>query len=317
MKIGETPAPEGVPLRVGDTTTQTGADGSFSAQVLGATSISISSDLPAIAITPVVGLGTELRDRSPLTIPAFRLLEPGATGPCRAVVGLTENIFWSYRNLTSSTLEIPLTLSTLNNFQSPRGEAMPETLFAPNMNSFSRPLSQFSSSGSFSGIWNILGLRVQIPNPLPLCSDSGDGGGCKVIASSELDDLEMQARQTVQEYSEAAVRLRNQGIWRPNGARLPFAEQAARMIAAIIKIRNEIQPVGSTVYRCEPLSLSRCQRYEMPKDKLRDAYSKFFNLKLPPQLESINTPQKIAREMKQFEKQLKDLPRRYVRCETR
>ena len=315
MKIGETPVPEGVPLLVGDTATQTGAGGSFSAQVHGSTTVTIRSDLPAIAITPVVGLGTELRDRSPLDIPAFRLLEPGAIGPCRAVVGLTESIFWSYRNLTSTPLEIPI--NGLNNFLSPRGDAMPDTLFAPNVNSFSRPATQFSSGSGFSGVWNILGLRVEIPAELPLCPDSGDGGGCQVIPTSELNDLEMQARQTVNEYAEAAVRLRNLGIWKPSGNRLPFSAQASSMIAAVIKITKQIQPEGTVVYRCEPLALSNCRRIETPKRELREAFMKFFTIKLPPELASINTPQKIAREVKQFEKQLKDLPRRYVRCDNK
>lgn len=231
-------------------------------------------------------------------------------------MGSTEHVYWPYRNRSGTTLEVPLTLNNFNNMLSPTGEASPETIFAPGLdNGFSRPLSLFESGSRYSGVWNILGMSVELPQPLPLCPDSGDGGECRAIRPALVKAIFDQATSTVNELILESLRLQATGEWQPERSRRnPISTRGADVLAEIKQILRQVQPSGSTIYTCEAAVPASCRRLDFPKNELRSAFAELFDMRLPDGLERLNSSGRVRRESKQFEDVLKKLPRRYVRC---
>jgi hypothetical protein len=232
-------------------------------------------------------------------------------------VGTVEHVYWPYRNRSGVALGVPLALDNYNNMLSPRGGAAPETLFAPGLNNgFSRPLQLFESGNRYSGIWNILGLSVELPQPLALCPDSGDGGECTPIRPAALNTIFDQAASTVNGLIIESLRLQASGAWEPERSRRnPISTRGAAVLSDIRGIVRQVQPSGSTIYTCEAVVPASCRRLEFPKNALRSAFAELFDLRLPDGLESLNSSSRVRRESKKFEDALKRLPRRYVRCD--
>ena len=317
VRIELTPVPAGLPLLVGDATVETDPNGQFAVVVDRDTTISISSGLAAIAITPIVGLGEELAANPPLDVPGYRLVEPGPTPPCKVLLGAEELVVWPYVNSTEETLEVPLTLNNFNNMLSPNGEAVPETMFPPGSNSFLRPLSQFSSGSFRAGTWNFLGRVVTLPNPVPVCSDSGDGGGCSPLETTTLNAPFEAAQNIVTDMIEDVVKAERAGKWRSGGQRNPFAAKGAATLAEIRRTLRQVQPTGSTSYVCEAgaLAPASCREFDFPRNSLRRSMSGFFNMKPPKGLQYLLAPSRVKRSLSRFERSLERAPKKYWRCE--
>lgn len=302
---------------VGDSTVETDENGGFSAVVDRDTTISISSGLPAIAITPIVGLGEELAANPPLDVPGYRLVEPGPATPCKVLLGGEELVVWPYVNSTDQTLEVPLSLNNFNNMLSPNGEAVPETLFPPGSNSFMRPLTQFGRGSQRTGVWNFLGRSVDLPNPVPVCADSGDGGNCVPLDVATLNDPFNAARAIVTNTINEVVRAERAGKWRSSGQGNPFSKKGAATLAEIRKTLRQIQPTGSTTYVCEAdaQAPASCREFEFPRNSLRKSMAGFFNLKPPQGLQYLFAPSRIKRSLSRFERSFESAPRKYWRCD--
>lgn len=309
--------PAGLPLLVGDTTVETDVNGEFSVIVDRDTEISIRSGLAAIAITPIVGLGEDLAASPPLDVRGYRLVEPGPLAPCKVLQDAEELVVWPYINQTTETLEVPLTLNNFNSMLSPRGEALPETLFPPGANSFMRPLSQFANGALRAGTWNFLGRSVVLPDPVPVCTDSGDGGLCSALPSSTLNAPFDAATNIVTNMIDDVVRAERAGKWRSSGQRNPFAAKGATTLAEIRRTLRQVQPLGSTSYICEAggVTAASCREFDFPRNALRKSMSRFFNIKAPKGLQYLLAPSRIKRSLRQFEKSLESAPKKYWRCD--
>ena len=305
---------------VGDQTVETDENGEFTAIVDRDTSITISSGLPAIAITPMIGLGEELAANPPLDVPGYRLLEPGPGAPCKVFLDSQEYVVWPYTNSTLANLEVPLTLNYLNNMASPGGAAVPDTLFIPGPSSFMEPLSNFSSAGVEAGEWNILGRKVPLPNPLLVCTDSGDGGQCSPMSTATLEAPFDTATDIVTDVMADIVRLERLGKNSSTGTRNVFSKRGSVTLAEIRRVMRQVQPTGATAYVCEAnvVAPSDCREIEFPRNALRKAMTGFFNIdakKIPKKLRSVVAPARIKRALNRFEKAFEKAPRKYWRCD--
>lgn len=317
VRIELTPVPAGLPVVVGDATVETDLNGQFAVVVDRDTTISISSGLAAIAITPIVGLGEELAANPPLDVPGYRMVGPGPTPPCKVLLGAEELVVWPYVNSTEETLEVPLSLNNFNNMLSPNGEAIPETMFPPGSNSFLRPLSQFSSGSLRAGTWNFLGRVVTLPDPVPVCTDSGDEGGCAPLESTSLNAPFNAAQTIVTDLMEDVVKADRAGKWRSGGQRNPFSAKGAATLAEIRRTLRQVQPTGSTSYVCEAgaLAPASCREFDFPRNSLRKTMAGFFNMKPPKGLQYLLAPSRVKRSLSRFEKSLERMPKKYWRCE--
>lgn len=320
VRIDLTPVPQGLPVVVGDQTVETDVNGEFTALVDRDTSITISSGLPAVAITPMIGLGEELAANPPLDVPGYRLLEPGPAAPCKVFLEAQEYVVWPYTNSTLENLEVPLTLNYLNNMASPGGAAVPDTLFIPGPSSFMEPLNNFSSGGIEAGEWNILGRTVPLPNPLLVCTDSGDGGQCSPMPAATLEAPFRAATDIVTDVIADIVRLERLGRYRSTGTRNEFTAKGSVALSDIRRVMRKVQPAGATAYVCEAnvVAPADCRELDFPRNALRRAMTGFFNIdptKIPKGLRGIVAPARIKRALKRFEKSFEKAPRKYWRCD--
>ena len=318
IKFAQTPAPQGISLIVGEKVVETGPLGVFSADVSAGGRVSISSALPAVAITPRVGLGADLSRESPITIAAYRMIEPAPTPPCRAFVGADEVVFWPYINYTNEALVVP---ESLSNFSDNRAPA--ETLFAPGFtNSFARRLDLFRGDGAgVSGRWNILGLSVELPNPIPMCVDRGDPGQCPQISAADVNAIFDDATRIVTDaYTRSLIikrKLRKRG-WESTGEPDRLVTRGKRVTLPKIKrIIRQVQPVGAIIYRCDKTQAipASCMEYTFPKEELQNTIVEYFSIELEPAFQRVVSNDRLKRELERFDQVLDRLPDKYYRCD--
>ena len=301
---------------MGSHTTETGEGGVFSVQVQGSEDSRISSGLAAVAITPIPGSGIELSAISPINVQAYRLLEPSTEQPCRVVVGNEESIVWPYYNYTDDVLTLP---ESLNFFTGK--ETTPETIFAPGFtNYFLRSLQVFEKGGGYSGEWNVLGLKVPIPNPLGVCTNRGDQEErCPQVPGGSISAIfDVGTAIVTDSYSMSLrikARLRRSG-WKPTGRRDVYLAQGERVLARIRKILRDVQPSGVPIYECAESQAvpTACAEYDFPKEKIRSAMRDFFDIRPEPGFERITSDRREREQLAELEKALSRLPNRFVRC---
>jgi len=294
---------------------ETGGQGEFSIQVGSSQKVDISSALPAIAMTPISGLAMELSLASPLQIEAFRLLEPAADPPCRAVVDTIPMVFWPYVNSTADLLAVPETLSFFG-----RNGLTAETSFAPGRNYFSRELSLFQAGDS----WTLLGRTAVLPELVPLCTGSGDPVGCSEITAAQTDEVFDDAVRIVTDTYAFSLQIKRELLrkgWRPTGRQDDYVKLGKPLLRSIRDVLSGTRPEGATIYDCPaeaaaepPRSAGSCEALLFPKQELRDAIREYFSIRPKRGFEKVTSRSRLKAELAKFEEVLNKLPDSYYVC---
>lgn len=163
-----------------------------------------------------------------------------------------------------------------------------------------------------SATWTLLGTRVSIDVPesqVPVCSQSGEYGGCTAFNDTLTNRIYEQALSSVTRLSNQALALRSRGVWKPVGqVRTPYYVTAARSlrnIRALLRLPNNR-------YVCAEVVPQACRAVSFPKAQLQSEFDKIFKVKLPPALRSLI--RLVPSERKKFQTELAKVPSRYVTC---
>ena len=288
----------------------TDENGEFVASVENSTFYTITSALEAISFTPLYETGGQYAARSPVTIEANRLISSAET-PCRVSIGGTPNIYFSSTNSTDRTLTVPLTYNSLNVMYSVTGEAIPPESFAPGTSGFSVPEQYFTSGTSLTGVWRFLGQNVSVTNSIQVCTDRGMPGSCEELDPALLKSPFNYTRRVILKLTNLSLAAARSGRWKGTSGKytVPFLARGAKALATMDRaFRNNIGPS----YVCEVTPRS-CTSKRVPKAEFMKAFAQIFSGSVPRGLEHISAMSK--RELALFQRELRKLPDRYVKCE--
>ena len=287
----------------------TDENGEFLASFENSTYYTVVSGLEAISFTPLYETGGQFAARSPVTIEASRLVS-SAEDPCRVIIGGTPNIYFSSTNVTDRTLTVPLTYTQLNVMYSVTGQAVPPENFAPGTSGFSVPERYFTSGTSLTGVWRFLGQNITVTNSIQICTDRGVPGTCQAIDPALLRNPFEYTRRVILKLTNLSLAAARSGRWKGSdgGYRVPFLTRGAKALAAMEKVFRNSSGVS---YVCE-ITPTSCKVKRIPKAELMKAFAEIFSGKVPRGLEHVAAMSK--HEMALFQRELRKLPERYVKC---
>jgi hypothetical protein len=133
---------------------------------------------------------------------------------------------------------------------------------------------------------------------------------CAAVSQDQADKVFNQAFTTVSNLSNAAVRAKDRGQWRPDGSfRRQFFGQAGRSLSTI---RGLLDGQSASVTSCTTAASSACSTSEVPKAALLSAFEAIFSVPLPKGLRGLRRLQRV--ELEKFKSILHALPATYVTC---
>jgi len=296
----QTPMPD-VPIAIGDASGTSDSSGEFSLEVPGQRSLSITSGLAAISFPPITGSGLEL-SQTYHRIEVSPLIEPLEV--CKVSIDGAPFLFFSYFNQADFPLTVP-SGSRLNQFEPKRGYE-PESIFLAAESGFVRPYEIFASGDR----WILLGDTISVQEPIPVCTDRGDTGGCSPIPSAIKAKPFAFAKSAITILSRRAEKLLR-GLPRQPSRRTspPFFASGSATLAGIRRIMNT---VPSAALICDPAP-SMCQVRKYPRAALQKEFARLCKVKLPPELQGLMTD--CRRERRRFRKYLaRELPGSFTDC---
>jgi hypothetical protein len=133
---------------------------------------------------------------------------------------------------------------------------------------------------------------------------------CAAGTQAEVDAVFNQAVSTISSLSNAAVKAKERGSWRPNGSfRKVFFAESGR---ALRSIRTLLEGADSQSVSCTSKQGGACQSNAVPKTELLEAFDQIFAIPFPKGLRSLRRLQKVERE--KFIGALETLPDNYTTC---
>jgi hypothetical protein len=234
-----------------------------------------------------------------------------AEDPCRILIDGVEHLYVSSNNLTSESLEVPLTYNSLNQILSVTGGAAPPTLFAPGTSGFSLALSNFLSGSTITGQWKFLGQTISFGSDLQVCGDRGVPGQCEALSPTVLTSPFDYTRRTILNLTNQSLAAARSGRWRSTNGKfsVPFLSRGAKALA---EMNRALQNASGQAYVCEVVPMS-CTIRRVPKKELSKAFAKIFVGRVPRGLEHISRRSK--KEIAGFNRFMKKLPDTYVTCD--
>jgi hypothetical protein len=276
-----------------------------------AQSYSVTSALEAISFPMLYDTGSNLLDRSPLTIEATRLMN-GVDTPCRLLVQGESTIYFSATNQTEIPLTVPITYQGMNSILSVTGEAIPAELFAPGTSGFTVPESHFTRADGLAGVWRFLGVDIAVPSEPSYCSDAAIPGQCRVLDAALVRLPFTHTESVVQKLVRQSLAAIQRKTWKPSNGKFspPFLKRAATALAAM-------QPqYNVTSYRylsCDaPIAAKSCATVTVPKKAYINLFTKIFTGAWPAGLSHLKLQQQ--KSVKKFQSQLKKIPDTYIVC---
>jgi hypothetical protein len=134
---------------------------------------------------------------------------------------------------------------------------------------------------------------------------------CTSATQAEADAVFNQAVSTISSLSNAAVKAKERGSWRPNGSfRKVFFIESGRALRSIRTLLGEADPQSIS---CTSSQGAVCETRVVPKTELLEAFDQIFSIPFPKGLRSLRRLQKVERE--KFISALETLPDNYATCE--
>jgi hypothetical protein len=137
-----------------------------------------------------------------------------------------------------------------------------------------------------------------------------DINSCSSASQAEVDAVFNQAVSTISSLSNAAVKAKERGSWRPAGSfRKVFFAESGRALRSIRTLLGEAEQQS---FSCTSSQGAACETRAVPKTELLQAFDQIFSVPFPKGLRSLRRLQRVERE--KFISALETLPDNYAAC---
>lgn len=156
----------------------------------------------------------------------------------------------------------------------------------------------------------ILAALVHCSDDISSAVATENTGSCAGVTQTEADTVFNQALSTVSTLSNAAVKAKNRGVWKPNGSfRRIFFNQSGRALREIRGLLVGSSPASLT---CTASESAPCVSRALPKNELLSAFDQIFEIQLPKGLRGLRRLQSAERS--KFASAVDALPDNYITC---